>query len=67
MTIQYSYASFVTSLFLFTPNYAFAESTTNPAYVFLGGGLIIVLALAIYVIKQIIYSVRNHCDKRPAK
>ena len=67
MTIQYLHASFLTPLFLLTPNYAFAESTTNSAYIFLGGGLIILFLLGIYVIKQTIYSVRNHCDKRPAK
>lgn len=48
-------------------NPAFAETSMYPAYFFFGSGILLVIVLAIYVVKQSILSVKNHCDKKPAK
>jgi hypothetical protein len=58
--------SFITLFILSFSNPVFAN-TPDSAYIFLGSGILVVLALAVYVVKQIIQSIRNDCDKRPVK
>lgn len=59
--------SLFTLFCLTVSNPAFAQSTMYPAYICLGSGVLLVLGLAIYVVKQSILSIRNHCDKKPAE
>lgn len=58
--------SFVTLFILFFSTPVFAN-TSDTAYIFLGSGILVVLALAVYVVKQIIQSIRNDCNKRSVK
>ena len=59
--------SLFTLFCLTVSNPAFAQSSMYPAYICFGSGIFIVFALAVYVVKQSILSVKNHCDKKPAK
>ncbi|MDY6450001.1 hypothetical protein [Acinetobacter faecalis] len=59
--------SLFTLFCLTVSNPAFAETSMYPAYFFFGSGILLVFALAVYVVKQSILSIRNHCDKKPVE
>ena len=67
MTENVMNISLFTLFCLTVSNPAFAQATMYPAYIWFGSGILVVLGLAIYVVKQSILSIRNHCDKKPAK
>jgi hypothetical protein len=58
--------SFVLLSTLLLPNLAFAESLGAPAYLTMGSGLLVLIGLATYVVKQMRYLIRQHMNK-PAK
>ncbi|MCP0917376.1 hypothetical protein MUB05_12420 [Acinetobacter indicus] len=47
------------------PSVASAQTVHYSAYMVFGSGLLLVLALTIYVIRQIRFSLRNYHSKRP--
>lgn len=53
-------------LTLLLPNFAFAQSVTTSAYFTMGSGLLVLIGLATYVIRQLLYVIR-HYKQKPAK
>lgn len=51
---------------LLQSNIALAESLAAPAYITMGSGLLLLLGLAVYVIKQMRFLIRQH-SKKPAQ
>ena len=46
-----------------SPSLAFAESVAAAAYITMGSGILVVLGLATYIIKQMRYLIRQHSNK----
>ncbi|NNG81234.1 hypothetical protein [Acinetobacter sp. ANC 5378] len=55
-------AVLLTLISITLPSYAFAESV-DPTYMIMGGGLLLVFALAIYVFFEIRKSIQLHINK----
>ena len=55
-------AVLLTIISISIPSYAFAHSL-YPTYMIMGGGLLVVLALAIYVVCEIRKSIQVHINK----
>lgn len=65
MTIQHLSVVMFGLFSFMVPSLAFAQSPSSSAYLVFGSGLLLVLALTIYVIRQIRFSLRNYHSKRP--
>ena len=46
-----------------SPSLAFAESLSAAAYMTMGSGILVVVGLAIYVVKQMRYLIRQHLNQ----
>lgn len=55
-------AVLLTIISIFIPSYALAQSP-DPTYIIMGGGLLVVFALAIYVFCEIRKSIQVHINK----
>ncbi|WP_349927825.1 hypothetical protein ABJ384_13055 [Acinetobacter sp. A1-4-2] len=55
-------AVLLTIISIFIPCYAFADSL-DPTYIIMGGGMLVVFTLAIYVFYEIYKSIQLHMNK----
>lgn len=55
-------AVLLTIICIFIPCYAFADSL-DPTYIIMGGGMLVVFTLAIYVFYEIYKSIQLHMNK----
>lgn len=62
MKVNFIPAVLLTLISIFLPSYAFAQSP-DPTYMIMGGGLLLVFALAIYVFFEIRKSIQLHINK----
>lgn len=62
MKVNFIPAVLLTLISIFLPSYAFAQSA-DPTYMIMGGGLLLVFALAIYVFFEIRKSIQVHINK----
>lgn len=62
MKVNFMPAVLLTLISITLPSYAFAESV-DPTYMIMGGGLLLVFALAIYVFFEIRKSIQLHINK----
>lgn len=46
-----------------SPSLAFAESISAAAYITMGSGILVVIGLALYIVKQMRYLIRQHSNK----
>ena len=62
MKLKFLPAVLLTLISISIPSYAFAHSL-DPTYIIMGGGLLVIFSLAIYVFYEIRKSIQRHINK----